>query len=79
MEIVEIIDLNRNVKQQLKKHRCSYKKHFYSYMTRLRTERAVVDIQNMKNEMDAQFSTAYVITQRKKGGKRARILLEVGL
>ncbi len=75
MELVEIIDINKDVKAQMRTNRRTFASA-QSYTTRMRVEKAVKDLQYMRKITGGNWHTIYVkITANKRA---TRVTIEIG-
>ena len=75
MELVEIIDINKDVKAQMRSNRRIFA-NAQSYTTRMRIEKAVKDLQHMHKMLGGDWHTIYVkITTNKRA---TRVTVEIG-
>lgn len=75
MELVEIIDINKDVKAQMCNNRRTFAKA-QSYQTRMRIEKAVKDLQHTREMLGGNWHTIYVkITTNKR---ITRVTVEIG-
>lgn len=78
-KFVAIIDLNKRIEPQMKKFRCRCNKHYTMYIKQLEIRHKVIEIQQMRNEMNAQFSTLYLIYHKYDNNDMLYTQIMIGL
>ena len=78
-KFVAIIDLNKRIEPQMKKFRCRYDKRYTMYIKQLEIRHKVMEIQQMRNEMGAQFSTLYLIYNKYENNDMIYTQFMIGL
>lgn len=78
-KFVAIIDLNKRIEPQMKKFRCRYNKHYTMYIKQLEIRHKVIEIQQMRNDMGAQFSTLYLIYNKYENNDMIYTQFMIGL